>query len=327
MLNCVLGPVLFCWLAWSIYQQVLVQKDFAVQVQALQGVLSLKGLVLMAAAILLMISHWSLEARKWKMLLGETHPITLKEAVKSIFSGIAFSLATPYRLGEFAGRIIHLPGGTRIQGTVFTFVGSFAQLIITLLAGSAAVYLRQDQLRATLLKFRLEHVVDLFLVAAPVICLLCLLLFFWSVKLIPAFTRIPLLRKLPQQLLVLGSMSGRILVQVLLISAARFAIFILQYWILFELFGVSLHFLDVLLQISIMFLWLAFVPLFAWVDLGLRWQFSLLLLEHFSTNKLGISIAITAVWFVNLIVPGMIGAFTFFGLSVKQAELRGNRKI
>jgi len=38
----------------------------------------------------------------------------------------------------------------------------------------------------------------------------------------------------------------------------------------------------------------------------------LILLAELSDNRLGISIAVTAIWFINLIVPALLGVFSVF---------------
>jgi hypothetical protein len=63
-----------------------------------------------------------------------------------------------------------------------------------------------------------------------------------------------------------------------------------------------------------MFLWLAILPTIAFLELGVRWQFALILLGGLTSNRLGISIAVTAIWFINLIVPALLGVFSVFRL-------------
>mgnify|MGYP000657183173 CR=1 FL=1 len=88
-----------------------------------------------------MMIQWMAEAKKWQLLLKGIVFVPLSKAVKSIFSGIAFSIATPNRFGEFIGRVLHLPKEARLQGTTCTFIGNFAQLIVTCITGAIGINL------------------------------------------------------------------------------------------------------------------------------------------------------------------------------------------
>ena len=70
-----------------------------------------------------------------------------------------------------------------------------------------------------------------------------------------------------------------------------------------------------------MFLWLAILPTIAFLELGVRWQFALILLGGLSSNRLGISIAVTAIWFINLIVPSLLGVFSVFRVNRESPSL------
>ena len=57
-----------------------------------------------------------------------------------------------------------------------------------------------------------------------------------------------------------------------------------------------------------MLLWLAIVPTFSFLELGLRWEFALLLMGALTENALGIAVSVTAVGLINLMLPAAVGA-------------------
>jgi hypothetical protein len=66
-INYFLGPLLFCWLFWSIYQQIAHQPGLK---QAWWQIINSWGtekLMLVAATLGLMLINWALEAYKWKI--------------------------------------------------------------------------------------------------------------------------------------------------------------------------------------------------------------------------------------------------------------------
>ena len=134
--NYFFGPILFIGIAFSIYRQVLHQENLSQKWQAILYSLDEKGVWMVLAVILLMFVNWSIESLKWKVLLSHLFTIKFTQALKSVFSGVAFTMVTPNRMGEFIGRVFYVPDGSRIRAAALTLVGSASQLIITLLGGA-----------------------------------------------------------------------------------------------------------------------------------------------------------------------------------------------
>lgn len=68
--------------------------------------------------------------------------------------------------------------------------------------------------------------------------------------------------------------------------------------------------------ISIFFLWLALGPTITLFELGLRWEYSILLLGTMSDNVVGIYATATAIWLLNLVLPALLGSLSV--LSVRK---------
>ena len=241
-------------------------------------------------------------------MLGPDHHIKLSEAFRMILSGIALSIATPNRMGEFAGRVMHLPSGQRLQGTAFTVIGNFAQLIVTCMAGGIALCMEwQDQHLYPTGK-GLQAIQSLLLWATPLTIIFFILLYFKSGLVFNWILSLRMLGKFRDNLGALSTVPNHILLKVLLLSSLRFVFFILQYWLLFGLTNTGIDLRDTFTGISIMLLWLAIVPTFSFLELGLRWEFALLLMGALTENALGIAVSVTAVWLINLMLPAAVGA-------------------
>jgi len=305
-----IGPVLFIWLTYNVVNQVKAQPDLQLYIHRIHAIINEKGFVFLALVCLLMFLQWILEAKKWQLLLAPVSSISLKRALMAIFSGIAFSIATPNRMGEFAGRILHLPANARFQGTSFTFIGNFAQLIVTLICGGLSLFFLDYRISNMLGSRILRDIFLMLKIATPVIVLLSLMIYF---KLGTIFSKLfshRFFHKVNNKLASLKCIPLPILGTVLLLSFARFLIFIVQYYLLFIFTGVDVHFFDVVICISVLFLLLSAIPTITFLELGVRWQVALVLFAHVTDNKLGVSLTITAVWFINLILPAFLGALT-----------------
>ena len=61
--------------------------------------------------------------------------------------------------------------------------------------------------------------------------------------------------------------------------------------------------------VSIFYLLMAVVPSIALLELGLRWQYGIIVFGAFNSNLIGIYSASTAIWLLNLLIPAIIGTF------------------
>jgi hypothetical protein len=59
-------------------------------------------------------------------------------------------------------------------------------------------------------------------------------------------------------------------------------------------------------------------PTIALLELGLRWQYSLLLFGMVSTQSISIYSAATLVWLMNLVLPALAGSLLMLGLRLFQ---------
>lgn len=102
--------------------------------------------------------------------------------------------------------------------------------------------------------------------------------------------------------------SPRLLLYMLFISLLRFGVFILQYGLLFALFDVQLGAAQVLWTISVAFLVMAIIPTIAIAELAQRGKVVIALTGLYSSNELGMTFATAGIWFINLIIPAIIGS-------------------
>src|SRR5882757_8661421 len=131
LLNYGLGPVLFIWLSYSIYHQVSRQPHLDTAWQKIKGSFGGGGSWKLYTALLLMPVNWGLEARKWQVLLKSLERISFFTCFKAILSGVAFSINTHNRIGEYGGRMVYVQEGHRWKAVSLTIVGSFSQLTVT----------------------------------------------------------------------------------------------------------------------------------------------------------------------------------------------------
>ena len=320
--NYFIGPLLFVWLVYRVYNEINAQKDLPFYIEELFKGINAQKIAILILVIFLMLVQWMAEAKKWQLLLQGILFVPFGKAVKSIFSGIAFSISTPNRFGEFIGRILHLPKEARLQGTTCTFIGNFAQLIATCFAGAIGlVFTQSDQLLNN--KSVFGTFISSIKIAAPITFLFFVFIYFQAAIFFKWLSKFKFLEKWKNNLIGLSEIPFYILLKVLAWSFLRYAIFMVQYWLFFQLLDVHIGFLETCMGLSVMLLWLAVIPTVSIVELGLRWQFSIFLLSPFSSNALGLTMAVTFVWLLNLMLPALVGAFLLFRVGKQEERLDG----
>lgn len=279
---------------------------------AATGAASWKFWVVMA----LMMVNWGIEARKWQVLLLPLERLSLGKSFKAVLSGVAFALNTPNRVGEYAGRVLYVSEGKRIRAVSLTIAGSFSQLIVTLVFGVLGIWLLKDLFPASeyispfyiWLKF-LEAV----LVAVTLVCLLVYFRIGWIIK---AVEGLPGLSSVVRHIAVLEELSVTILLRVLSLSIGRYLVFIIQYNLLLQLMQVNVDWWQGFWLVSVLFLWLAIWPTIALLELGLRWEYSILLFSMVSKNTIGIYAVATGIWIINLVIPALAGSLFMLGIRI-----------
>jgi hypothetical protein len=85
---------------------------------------------------------------------------------------------------------------------------------------------------------------------------------------------------------------------------------------LFYLFGVNVSVATIGWVMSVVFLAMAIIPSIALVEVGMRGEISLKLMGLFSANSLGIGLTSITIWFINLVVPAIIGSLLMLNLKL-----------
>ncbi|MBO9620227.1 MAG: flippase-like domain-containing protein [Niabella sp.] len=311
--NYFLGPLLFVWLCWSIYKQVSSQENLVASWQQIKASLTSSKIIYLAAVVVLMLANWATEAYKWRLAIRTVQKISLFRAFKAVLSGVSFSIATPNNIGDYVGRILYVEEGKRIKAVTLTIVSNSSQLLITILMGLMGLYfLRGVIIRSGMIA---AFWFDALFYGIAFCTALLLLLYFRVSWLVKWIDRLPASKKFSWSIEALENFNATILIRLLSLSITRFLIFTVQYYLLFQLFEVTISFGQCWMGISVMFLILAIIPTIAlFTDLSVRSSVSLPILGLFSSNQLGISLTSVSIWLINVIIPALIGSVLVLGI-------------
>ncbi|MEI9945655.1 MAG: lysylphosphatidylglycerol synthase domain-containing protein [Chitinophagaceae bacterium] len=315
-INYFLGPLLFIWLSYSIYAQIQKQPDLERSWQHIKNSSFGSPLIWnLAAVVILMVVNWSIETVKWKLCVQRIQQINFITAFKAVLSGVSFSVSTPNRVGEYLGRVLYMKEGNRLKAISLTITGSISQLIVTLVMGVAGTIILRKQVEAgAVLSFFWVNII----LYGTLVAVLTLTVFYFRISWVSRwFDRLPGIRRYAWLFSELEKFNATLLLQLLSLSALRFFVFIVQYYLLFRLFEVDISWWHAWWTTSVSFLVMAVIPTIAlFTDLSLRGKISLKLLSLFSKNDLGIGLASVSIWFINLVIPALTGSLLI--LSIKK---------
>ncbi|HJV19085.1 MAG TPA: lysylphosphatidylglycerol synthase domain-containing protein [Sediminibacterium sp.] len=318
ILNYVIGPVLFVWLSYSIYNQIEHQTDVRQSWNMILAAFYEHDSWKIYMVIGLMLVNWGIEARKWQLQVKGIEAISFMSAFRAILAGQALGFNTVNRIGESAGRVAFLHNGNRIRGVVLSFVGSMAQIIVTFTMGAVSLwYMRMHILEGPqqlqgLSAFWLDGLI--YVIAIGVI--LFALAYFRLAGLIEVLEKIPFVARNRFFVEKLEDFHWKELTRILLLSFERYLVFIVQYVLLLDVFHVQVNWLDAAALVGVLFLVLAIVPTIALAELGFRGKVGLLLFGVVSSNSVGIIATAAGIWLINLILPAIAGSLFILGVRI-----------
>jgi MFS family permease len=288
---------------------------------------------MLVLVVFLMIVNWSLETVKWRFMIGKIEHLSFLRAFQAVLTGSSVSIATPNRIGEYFGRVFVLEKASHVQGILITILGSMSQLLITILTGSVGLIL---------FTFGNVHQTGFFsgylyytVLALIIILDFLLLLLYFNISFL-ATLREKLLKKRLKKFraffVVFSYFRYRDLCHIITLSFLRYLVFSLQYFILLRMFQVEIPLFPSLVITSLIFFVITVIPTVALTELGIRDSVSLYFFSIYfagtgladDTLSLGILLASTMLWVINLAIPALIGTIFVSRLKFFRKNDNGN---
>lgn len=255
-----------------------------------------------SSVISLMALNWLTEAYKWKLMMAKVHPIKYWNAVQTIVCGISLGTITPGRFGDLVTRIIMIPPYRRVFGVIILGMGAFAQFVMYNVLASIAVPL-------FIYIYKPEYIswVYVLMFVSPVYIIILLTLYFKISSLDKLMSNFKFLHRYKRFITILSAYDHPFLIRILGISLFRFFILVVQYYLLIQLLIPSITFAQVTLMITLLFTIQSIVPTIEILDIGLRGVTTVYLFGFITDQHTAIVLVTTMIWFINLIIPSIIG--------------------
>jgi hypothetical protein len=303
--------VLMCFfIGYHVRNRVSLIHDFNRLLSELQTV---RVQEIISVVFLLMILNWTIESVKWIKLVNSLQELSFLKSLRGVLTGVTVSFFTPNRIGEFAGKIVHLKTENRVKGALLAFIGSSAQLLVTIQAGLIALAFEQNTIPG--LENPYNYTINIILVVSG----LMLTLFWFNIPAIfPLIRRFNWSNKYVEYFNVFNDLHWKELWIVYLLSLFRYFVFSFQNFLLLKAFGVEIPFAECLMLTSISFLLITAIPSISFGELGIRGGVNLAIFTTVTQDSTAILISTFSLWFINLVVPAILGAVSVLYIRIRK---------
>ena len=245
---------------------------------ALSSVINWEGFFGVAFLVsIMMLINWYLEAVKWRICLLPITPISKKDSIKGVLSGLTLNCILPFTMGDFVGRVLGLPKNKRIlQALLLNRISSLGITILFGLVGVAYLY----ETRWTFL------------------LLFCLFLFL-----------VPLVAKSGNK--IFRVYSHKELLNLYLYSIIRYLVFSIQFFVLLKFFLYDFPWETFLMGIPVIFLIKTVAPSLLGA-FGIREAAALWVFQPSGDQVTYLLAACLMLWLLNIIVPSLLGLVPLF---------------
>ena len=88
-------------MSYSLYHQIKLQPKLNQTIQAIFTEWDSTRMLMLASVFVLMVVNWTVEAAKWRIQLDGTEKFSIIQSLQSVLTGVAVSVITPNRIGEY----------------------------------------------------------------------------------------------------------------------------------------------------------------------------------------------------------------------------------
>ena len=299
-----IGWILLVVLAWQLFTGQKLEQWWAHLLESWgQGA----GWKYLLPALLLMPLNWTLEALKWRQLMGPEQKPSWRSTWTSVLAGISISLATPNRIGEYGGRAMVAPSDQAVRIVWTSLLGSLCQWTAFLVCGWPSLCYWFYQWYGWPLS--LTYALALMVPASVVL--------FWAL-----LFRMRLWRYLShwlrrnkwwrwaqRRLLHLADIPVRTALIALALALLRFAVYCFQLLLILWFFNASLSFSKGISGIFSIYLIQAGIPLPPGLSVISRSEIAVLFWQGLGISSLSIVSATFSVYLINLVLPALAGTW------------------
>lgn len=221
------------------------------------------------------------EACKWHALVAEIFPVSLWDAVRQVYYGQLTAFVTPYKAGDYPGRIAMMLSDKENSATLWS------QLLGIGMLNSTLILVVIMALGLPFVGGRWFHINPMYMLIAIVIAL----------AMLPLFTK-----KLRPIQLFAG----------LFYSLVRYCVWMVQLACVLVVCGIDLTYAQLLSALPCYYFFVSIAPSMPAADPAVRGSFLLFVLSDYTDATASVALAAVLIWVLNTLVPTFLGSLLRF---------------
>lgn len=261
----------------------------------------LKATMIVGIVLLLVPVNWGMEGLKWHELLKHQIKISYNQSIQMVLRGVSINFITPWGAGDLIGRLYGLKDAkSRVFATGAIGINGLIQMIPTFIFGISSLLFLTYQFDIDL------HTYLIITILFSGISFLVLL----RLKLVQNLWHNFVMKNLYGFVNSCNEIDKSALFRAAGIGFARYLIYSGQFVLLFILLDVGLNILHIAFGVFWILLSKSIVPKFTELsDLMVRGTAAVFYFELFDVNENLVIGATLLIWFINVVIPGITGAF------------------
>ena len=272
---------------YFIYTQITEKNDFNWReyIVIIQNRLSFGFLLII---LLLSIANRYLEILKWKNLVSFIEPITTFEATKQVLAALTAGIITPNGIGEYAGKALYYEKSKTKLIVFLNFICNGIQMVLTIIFGIIGLFIIGYWKWSLLL--------------IGVSAILILIYFVSKNITIKGYSISDFVKKI-------NEIPKQIHRKNVLLGFSRYLVFSHQYYFLFVVLDVHLPYITLISTIAVVYFLASSLPSFQMFDFAVKGSVALFFFGKYDINEWIILFVSTLMWFLNVVLPVLIGSF------------------
>lgn len=252
-----------------------------------------------AFLLLFSIVNRYLEILKWQNLVAFVRPISVGESTKQVLGALTAGIFTPNGLGEYAGKALYFDK-TKTKTIVFlNLICNGIQMILTVVFGLFGLLI-------------IGYVKEVALLGMIVLIVLTFLFFTKKIK-IKGYS-------LEKLMVKVGEIPREIHAKNNILAVCRYLVFSHQYYFLFLAFGVDLPYVTLMATIAVVYFLASSLPSFQFLDFAVKGSVAMFFFGKLGVNEWIVVFISTLMWFLNVVLPVVIGSYYVLQFKVDQKE-------
>jgi len=255
--------------------------------------------------LLLSILNRFFEILKWRNLVSYLHKISLPEATKQVLGALTAGLFTPNGVGEYAGKALFFEKSKAKKIIFLNLICNGIQMILSVAVGIfGLLYFNANYNIITS-----KTVSILF----GIVFILFLVSFLLKKIKIKGYSIERLIHKI-------NEVPKSIHQKNIFLATCRYLVFSHQYYFLFLAFDVDLPYLSMMATIASVYFLASSLPTFQFLDFAVKGSVAVYFFGILGVNEWIVVFISTLMWFLNVVLPVVIGSYYVMNFKTKIAQ-------